>query len=82
MRFIDLSATIDPSHPGAKPYERVEVRYTVHTEGQPRYRRSLAYRLICCGTERDGRPAASWQFFLIENRMNMAVNRRVHLLAI
>jgi hypothetical protein len=33
MRFINLSATIDPSDPGAKPYERVEVRYTVHTEG-------------------------------------------------
>jgi kynurenine formamidase len=33
MRFIDLSATIDPSSPGAKPYERVEIRYISHTEG-------------------------------------------------
>jgi hypothetical protein len=33
MRFIDLSATIGPSDPGAKPYERVEIRYTGHNEG-------------------------------------------------
>jgi kynurenine formamidase len=33
MRFIDLSAPIAPSHPGAKPYERIEIQYTGHTEG-------------------------------------------------
>jgi kynurenine formamidase len=33
MRFIDLSATIGPSDPNAKPYERVEIRYTGHCDG-------------------------------------------------
>ena len=34
MRFIDLSATIGPnSHPNAKPYERLETRYTGHCDG-------------------------------------------------
>jgi kynurenine formamidase len=33
MRFNDLSATIGPSDPGAKPYEEVEIRYAGHTEG-------------------------------------------------
>jgi kynurenine formamidase len=33
MRFIDLSAPIATSHPGAKPCERVEIQYTGHAEG-------------------------------------------------
>ncbi len=33
MRFIDLSTTIGPSDPNAKPYEQVEIRYTGHCDG-------------------------------------------------
>ena len=69
MRFIDLSATIDPSDPGAKPYERVEVRYTVHTEGAAQIQGMLGVPPDLL-RDREGwatRPA-SWQFFLIENR--------------
>ena len=38
MRFIDLSAPIAPSHPGARPYERIEIQYTGHAEGARRSR--------------------------------------------
>src|SRR5690349_22858569 len=33
MRIIDLSAPIAPNHPGAAPFERVEIGYSSHAEG-------------------------------------------------
>jgi kynurenine formamidase len=33
MRIIDLSAPIAPSAPDALPYERIEIRYSDHSEG-------------------------------------------------